>query len=240
MNISDRYRLSCIEVFQTFGSHHNNIDVDRADIYRSLTLDMTKDRIELPIAALRSFADFLKYPSYQSIDTALILLNLGSAKIFSTPLKALQTGFVATINSLIKANVQGKTYYLGRGLILDSLVRPILIYTVDIDFEINDRSAVVLNPKVYINSGIFENSREPLEKHIISKLLPALATSEVWLPQRGTYIIPNTPRQKIDIIITDIRGYFKKSPKPKNISTIDEDLNQTIVSNIDFILDESR
>lgn len=250
MNISVKYRDYIIDIFKDlpYGFRTVYTDIEDSRTYRYLELDLTKKILEVPICVSRDvYSQIYQIVKGEKKNLGLekllidfeskAFINLGDRQIPSS----LIFGFGYKDGTFVKVNLKGSIYYIAHGIVLDHLLHPLLIYTIDLDLVKDSNFMISLNPKVYIDPKVYENNKQPIEKHIILRLIPSIVSSKVWLPQFGSYIASDDNQDhKVKIIITDLSNYFLKINKPDNLQNINEDLNQLIVDNLESMIYESR
>lgn len=175
--------------------------------------------------------------------------------ISSNELNEFQTAHVAqrTFNSIIrgfrnartisKSNTTKSEYYVGRGIILDKDLNPLILYcaklSIDKDELMNcngDGNAIInvfwksiKEPIVYISPRVFYDQKDLINKGIVQKIIPVLTGA---LEQRLTSFQIPTPK----IIVSDEIDKFINSAIPPEVSdNINEDLNNFLLDNFQDI-----
>lgn len=215
--------------------------LDLHNVYnKSITVDTSKDIIELPTIGLYYFHSSISECLISDETPKNIILPLYvngeeyTKKTFDSIIKSFFYN-TDTSKRLLKCNDgKGGIYYGGPGLILDKDYNPLLMCTVVAEkITINDGTYLKYIKRVCrINPKVFQE-KNVITKGIISKLIPAYSNRNNSICMLSDY---HSICNNIQIIIDDFDHFFVSPIKPSSLN-IQEELNQCLVDNIDDILD---
>lgn len=144
-----------------------------------------------------------------------------------------------------KINTTKGEYYVGKGIILDKDLNPLILYcaklSIDKDELMNcngDRNAIInvfwksiKEPIVYISPKVFCDQKDLINKGIVQKIIPVLTGASDSIQRLTSFQIP-TPK----IIVSDEIDKFINSAIPPVVSdNINEDLNNFLLDNFQDI-----
>ena len=124
---------------------------------------------------------------------------------------------------------KGEVYYGGYGVIFDKDMNPLLLCTMEGDYENDEftynKAVVYVNPCVFNNKGI-------LEKAIVSTLIPVYTKNNITFFDsfhRTTHFRP-------EVVVKDFTNdFFVKPSKPKIKDFTKDNVNEFLLANIDDI-----
>lgn len=248
---SNRLNIGC-----TLDSSGSFLSLDQNNVYcKDLIIDIDSEIIEIPVIAKY----FFELAAEQTIleenpyNTQKIILPLFS-NCMPKNVKAFANIFClandVTFNERLKRVItpKGDEYYVGRGLILDKNMNPLLMCTsaAKRGKDLHDVSTFdYIKPICHIDPRVFDstNSSKPVEKGIISKLIPFYSQNQiVTYPYAGNYGRFRSLNNdwKCKIIIDSLDKFFINPTKPSPAKCSHEALNDCLVNNIEDILQEVR
>jgi hypothetical protein len=209
---------------------------------RFLQVDLTKDYIDIPVFGKdlveSLMVEKLTYnKKVKALEIPLfcrstIVKNMKSEKILESFFKRSFSDRLLKIVTLT-----GKTYYGGKGILLDSNYNIVLLAVVRGTWKLNDTKGI--NYKQYIvklSPDLFSEKKDALYRYIVNKVMPSYIGHEVNTDyyNRGINKLSLESNKIIFTIESDLNRYIVK-PKVPNINTTNEDYNQVLLDNIEDI-----
>lgn len=222
-----------------------NLNLNTNSLFRiGITVDLNVEDIEIPIIG-KSHLEEQIMNKFSSLDTTeeevIIPLFQNGNNVNKRTLNTICKLFkeVSWLNRLAKVHISNNIYYIGKGIILDKDLSPLLLCTLKArkkEEPGEPNKIVYYKAMCYIHPNVFIHSKDLINKGIISTIIPFYLENEIYLPS-NYYIDLEPTYKKVEIVIDDCKRFFTKPVKPKQLSDIDTSLNKCINDNIDEILD---
>lgn len=205
-------------------SNRNNDLLLGSEFNRYYKLSNNKETIELPVI-LKPITDTIS-----DIKNKDVIVNIGTMNLASP-----QRSFDPVFKKWFKDNnsfnlLQIKTtkddiYYGGKGLVLDSSYKTLLLITLIFNKETCSYTGV----NIYVSPSVFLEQKSFIEKGILNKLIPFYLSYGVTIG--STFLSPK-------IIVEDPSALFEIHPNTPTPSTCSDDaLNELLLENISDIDD---
>ncbi len=254
MEFSDQYKTILNSVFNNaYRANSNirmltNLNLTSEDLNkRFLKFNINTEVVEIPTCIKSHIENLLSKHYTQLNDTpwdslpeiAMPLCCNARAQTRRTADTIIKDFFYQTNNEerlhKITTN-KGEIYYGCKGLILDKDWIPIFMATV-ICKNISSGHQYRLefkDAKIYLHPKVFLDTNSLINKTIIKKVLPYYLTNTV--PITSNMVTRPTVWIKPQICIQDTSNWFTQTKQPTSINTMNEELNQILVDNVDDII----
>lgn len=181
----------------------------------NIIINLNNDYIEMP--ACISTSILVNNWSISGIEKLIAPIIITQRTELSTFNKAFLMANSLSNSNVYKIQLKNCYYYMGRGIILDINLQPLMLCTTKIKKDTLQSIEHIcrINPIVFSNEDI-------VSKNIIKQIIPYFSSK----------LHTEIPRK---IIIGDISNFFDYTT-PINSTSPNEDLNQCLVDNIDEIL----
>lgn len=224
----------------------NNQTFEESKIYKHvLSIDISKDTIEIPILFRRTIAEdfFRNVADIGSSNKTKVLISLYTT-IPSQERRTSRTilnqffSIMSDGSRLVKITTsKGNVYYGGKGIILDDDFKPLILLTIKTEKSDTVNFIKYTRFICHVSPRIFEKQDEMFVKYIIKKVFPVLAKYEFDFPTDSFSEPGDNARFKI--VIDDFDEIFFISPVQPKPEDIEKDtFNQVLVDNVDEIIAE--
>ena len=133
------------------------------------------------------------------------------------------------LEKIVKVKLKDKPYYRGKGLLLNASLEPIMLIT-GTSLLPADGSLRLRQMKLYCNPIVFEDTQNPLNKYIITHILPGL------LKEDFTYYYsyhPDYASHKYEICVSNEIFDFFERPIVNPLEDMDNKCNEILRANLD-------
>lgn len=208
---------------------YNECAVNSGVYGKYIEVDLSKNYFEFPIA-LRGFVNNTNLHKYNTIIITRCINEDSAihASGMETIIKKLFKKTSADINKIVYKDF---IYYGTFGWLLDKDFNTLFLITLKGNRETTTSPCIYSGYNIYINPKVFTDAKNPLYKHIVSKLLPYYIENNITI---FNYYEESLSK---DIIIgTPENNYLKYVNKP-DTNDLSKKINQIIKENKDILLD---
>jgi hypothetical protein len=208
---------------------HDSIIPTTGMCNKFIELDLSNNNFEVPII-LRGYIDQIRLSEYNKIIISGCVND--NYTIQASGIETIIKRLYRIIGpKIIKMEYKDFTYYGTAGWILDKDFNTMFLIT--IEGNINNNNITYSGYNIYINPTVFTNNKDPMCKHIVSKLLPYYIEKGIpYIRSLCTY----AETFNKNIIIGNPKVYLKSVNKP-NSNEISKTINKLIKDNKDMIID---
>lgn len=222
MNLETLLDISFLDGRDFYNPYIEVLSTNYGGYNTSLLIDCTSDTIEIPIILF----DYLKDTEVTEIGSCIYNVPLYSA----TTTSALRTATQVFMNiigvtykhRLRKISTPNATYYVGRGLILNSEFKPLYMLSVELSRNYN-----IKNANCRISPRVFECPKDLINKTIIKKVMPFYMFNKV----RVQNSIESEVYKNVKIIIENFDNIFI-TPNEPSLEDFEESVHQCLINNI--------
>lgn len=116
---------------------------------------------------------------------------------------------------LFKGNLGSRVYYGNKGIILDKDHNILFLATSE-----PRNNTVAMYKHIYVSPKVFTDLKDPINKHIVQKIIPFFCQED----------------PDVNIHIKNMNHLLKKPVFPKNIDTINDELNNILINSTDYLI----
>lgn len=256
MEYNWRYALSLARVFRgsnsTVADNVTNIEttLDNHNAFNRLfVIDVSSDEIEIPVFAKSAVEcvvrDRLEFPHMSHVDKIVIPMYVNAYTQTRKTADSIVSGFFSGVDfsQRLQKVITNKeeVYYGGRGIILDKDFNILLLCTLACRIiEYMDRQVMsYYKPIIHVSPQVFLRSDGLLDKHILKKIIPFYISRNIdttFTPNVINFINDIPEGTKPQILIDDVSNLIESPVKPTPQKCSDNVLNQTLIDNIDDVL----
>ena len=135
------------------------------------------------------------------------------------------------VENIVQAKLKDKPYYIGKGLLLNASLEPIMLIT-GTSLLPADESLRLRQMKLYCNPIVFEDMQNTLNKYIITHIMPGLL-KEDFIYYYGYH--PDYASHKYEICISNEIFDFFERPIINPLEDMDNKCNEILRANLDKI-----
>ena len=249
MEFSQSFKNSMFRVFNSIDYNGLNVidsslSLDKNNVFRkNLIVDISNDRIEIPVLARNFFENIISDNIQFSTITTIkkIILPLYD----NTPVKEFKT-FSNIINHLFTkmsysqrlqriVTYSGEEYYGGKGIILDKDFNPLLLCTLIAEKDTSSDTMIYKKAICYISPKVFLEPNNLINRGIIKKIIPFYSSNNIYC-ECYSYGFNSNLDRRVKIIIDNFDNFFTEPIKPTPSTCSDEILNKCLIDNIDDIM----
>lgn len=187
-----------------------------------LEVDISSNRFELP-TPLVPYAESAKIQGCNKLAFNLVsgADYIGRRTFHKKTINTILRQFIeASLSSMRMAHVitsKGLHYYGCRGMIFNENYQPLILSTVEAEYNPESNKLELSHPKFRISYKVFEGSSEIVEKTIIKQAIPCYANNKVCIKYGGV-LSDATP---VEVIIEHSDSWIVKPrvPTPNSFST---------------------
>lgn len=208
---------------------YNDCAINSGVYSKYIEIDLSKNYFEFPFA-LRGYVNSTNLNKHNTIIITKCVNKdyTISASGIETIIKKLFKKASAAIN---KIQYKDFIYYGTFGWLLDKDFNTLFLITLKGNRETTTSPCVYSGYNIYINPKVFTDAKNPLYKHIISKLLPYYIENDITI---FNYYERNLSK---DIIIGIPENNYLKHVNKPDTNDLSKKINQIIKENKDIILD---
>lgn len=224
MSIEDSLSYSFLNMSRGYVPFSRIQSINYNNYNTSLLIDCSSNNLEVPILLV----DYLVPTLNIEIPSCIYHIPLYSCSP-STTLRTATKIFEDVLNltymhRIRKVSTPNATYYIGKGLILNSEFKPLLMLSLKVN-----RTGEIKDAVCRIHPRVFESPKDLINKTIIKKVMPFYMFKEVSVID--SIILEGSSYKKAEIIISDFDNMFV-TPNEPNLSTLDNDVHQCLLDNI--------
>lgn len=135
------------------------------------------------------------------------------------------------VEKIVKAKLKDKLYYIGKGLLLNASLEPIMLITGTSLLPANG-SLGLRQMKLYCNPIVFEDTQNTLNKYIITHIMPGLLKEDFIY----YYSYPTDhASHKYEICVSNEIFDFFERPIVNHLEDMDNKCNEILRANLDKI-----
>ena len=133
------------------------------------------------------------------------------------------------VEKIVKVKLKDKPYYRGKGLLLNASLEPIMLIT-GTSLLPADGSLRLRQMKLYCNPIVFEDTQNPMNKFIITHILPGLL-KEDFIYYYSYH--PDNASHKYEICVSNEIFDFFERPIVNPLEDMDNKCNEILRANLD-------
>lgn len=201
-----------------------------------LSISNTSSHAEIPVISRNIIVN---HPTFTPDKSFIIPI-----KIRSQLQKKTFNGMMSICNLSLQGNIckvtngKGDTYYIGKGIILNSEYKLLLLCTINIDMELVNNKIIALRNIVHVDPSVFSSPNDMVNRGIIKKIIPFYtsysfpyyADTHLRLTKSESY----NPKAKV--IIDSLDDYIVLPKIPKYNENINDGLNNCLINNYKNII----
>lgn len=252
MEFSWRYTSSLNDIFSSYGNDsigdvtRDVVSLDQHNAFNKMfVVDISSDEIEVPMFAKALIENLVTHNFSVGVDTlfqkVVIPLYVNSYNQNRRTADSIINEFsrVDFDRRLQKVTTnKGEVYYGGRGIILDSDFKPLILCSILCKkeefrtFEYMD----YYKPIVRVNPEVFLNETGLINKTIIKKIIPFYLTHNIPVINTRCIFRDKLENRKPQILIEDSSRFIETPTLPNPSTCSNEALNKLLLDNIDEVL----
>lgn len=235
-NLVNIFKYDNTNIFTNVTSY-NPFSFSKNNVFNCyLSISNTSNYAEIPVISRNII---INHPTFTPDKSFIIPI-----KVESHLQKKTFNGMMSICNLSLHGNMckvtngKGDTYYIGKGIILNSEYKLLLLCTINIDMELVNNKVTALRNIVHVDPSVFCNPNDMVNKGIIKKIIPFYtsysfpyyADTQLKLTKIESY----NPKAKV--IVDSLDNYIVFPKIPKYNENINDDLNNFLINNYKNII----
>lgn len=222
------------------------LNLDKGNTFnRFLVINIQDGIVDIPIIAISHISNILKRINLDNNNKIVVPLYENSGIVYANSFDSCINHFFNKTKWMHRIrkvhNKKGDSYYGGKGIIFNRDYVPLLLCSTRVSYKkgANIEPFNILNyvrPVIYVNPIVFDDQNDMINKGIIKKIIPYYTGSEYSMPYIPFINNNNDTNYHPLVIVDKMNEFFEKPIEPTYSDNIQDELNQTLVDNIEFIL----
>lgn len=197
-----------------------------------LEVDISGNKFEVP-TPLVPYVASAKRAGYTKLVYNLVngADNMGRRTFHKKTINTILRQFDDASNSNMRlAHVitsKGLHYYGCRGMIFNENYEPLMLGTLEVEYDAARNTVNMLHPKCRLSYKVFEGASEIVEKTIIKQAIPCYANEYIDINYKGEYFVIRAP---VEVVIGHMGSMIVK-PMVPTLSTVNMTSFNNIIAN---------